>query len=84
MEKLNNNHPSLIVSDARNIVSIDIDSKDLFQSRKIGLSLLGIALIIDDYFTQFLTNFMLKSKKLSIPLKEFKNRENGEEWLLSL
>ncbi len=77
-------HPSLIISDLRNIVSVDSESKAYFQSEETAKKVKGLAVIIDGYFTKFLTNFLLQSKGISFPIQSFNNLRKAEEWLLTL
>lgn len=82
---MNNGPNALVASDLSKIVSIDDASKKYHESEEVKKTIKAIALIVNGYFTKHIINFVFTVKgKNAIPSKAFKNRQDAEEWLLSL
>ncbi len=73
-----------IIVDIRNNKGISKDARDYYALEKTFPERIGIALLVDSYFSKVLANFFMGFSKPLIPTCLFNSREEAVEWLTEL
>ncbi len=83
-EKLSNNKNYLVLTDAREQVSITPEGKRYSSEATHSPLQKGTAVIVKNGFYQLAANFFMGVQKPAYPFSAFTDEEKAKEWLLSL
>ncbi|MFN6943496.1 MAG: hypothetical protein ACK4ND_01005 [Cytophagaceae bacterium] len=71
--------PVLVI--ANNAVNITKDAKKFYEENEPYENISAVAMVMDNFITNIITNFVFKVKRNPIPIESFNDYEKAYRWL---